>query len=153
MRAAVFDLEPSDRKQLAEHFAQLDSPWGDSATDAVRGVAADIKNDIRAGQSLSRPCAGCHGKDGNSIKEGVPSLAGLQAEYFIPALKSYLQGNRRGAAIMKNFKLSLSKRDIKQLAAFFAVQKREVSPLGRRLNANDASDALPACPVRMRPIW
>lgn len=142
MRAAVFDLEPNERRQLAEHFATLDSPWGNSTSDSPRSAAADNQKDIRAGQSLSRPCAGCHGKDGNSIKEGVPSLAGLQPEYFVPALKSYLQGKRRGAAIMKNFKLSLSKRDIKQLAAFFAVQNRDVSPLGHRLKSSDASDEL-----------
>lgn len=146
MRAAVFDLEPNERRQLAEHFAKLESSWKPKTLNAQqngdRSIAKDNSRDIRAGQSLSTPCAGCHGKDGNSIKEGVPSLAGLQAEYFIPALNSYLQGKRQGAAIMKNFKLSLSKRDIRQLAAFFAAQKRQRSPLGPRLKAADASDEL-----------
>ena len=142
MHAAVFDLEANDRQQLAEHFSKLDASWKDNTASALRGSNVDSAHDIRIGQVLSRPCAGCHGKDGNSIKEGVPSLAGLQAEYFIPALKSYLQGKRQGAAIMKNFKLSLSQRDIRQLAAFFSVQKRQRSPLGNRLNPNDASDEL-----------
>jgi len=140
MRAAVFDLEVNERQQLAEHFAQLDSTWKDKTTP--RGNKVDKARDIRNGQALSRPCAGCHGDDGNSIKEGVPSLAGLHPAYFIPAVKSYLQGKRKGAAIMKNFKLSLSERDIAQLAAFFAAQKRQRSPLGERLKASDASDAL-----------
>ncbi len=138
MRAAVFDLEVSERQQLAEHFAQLNTTWKNQTERPLRISRADKKRDIRAGQALSRPCAGCHGNDGNSHKNGVPSLAGLQAEYFIPALESYLQGKRRGAAIMKNFKLSLSQRDIKQLAAFFAVQKRQRSPLGKHLKASDA---------------
>lgn len=142
MRAAVFDLEVAERHQLAEHYAQLDSRWASKVVRTPRGSAEDNARDIRAGKTLSQPCAGCHGKDGNSIKEGVPSLAGLQPEYFIPALKSYLQGKRQGAAIMKNFKLSLSQRDIRRLAAFFAAQKRQRSPLGKRLNAADASDAL-----------
>ncbi|MCF6337850.1 MAG: c-type cytochrome [Gammaproteobacteria bacterium] len=142
MRAAVFDLEVSERQQLAEHFAQLNTAWRSQTNRPLRISRANKIRDIRAGQALSRPCAGCHGEDGNSRKEGVPSLAGLQAEYFIPALESYLQGKRRGAAIMKNFKLSLSQRDIKQLAAFFAVQKRQRSPLGNHLKASDASDAL-----------
>ena len=146
MRAAVFDLEASDRQQLAEHFSKHDSQWKNKASnpqqnDDQNGQQSN-KRDIRAGQTLSKPCAGCHGNDGNSIKEGVPSLAGLQPEYFIPALQSYLQGKRQGAAIMKNFKLSLRKREIKQLAAFFAAQKRQRSPLGNRLNASDASDEL-----------
>lgn len=142
MRAAVFDLEVSERQQLAEHFAQLNATWKNRTDRPLRISKADKIRDIRAGQALSRPCVSCHGKDGNSNKEGVPSLAGLQTEYFIPALESYLQGKRRGAAIMKNFKLSLSQRDIKQLAAFFAMQKRQRSPLGKHLKASDASDAL-----------
>jgi len=142
MRAAVFDLEVSERRQLARHFSRLDSAWKDKTGKPPRTSKSNKIRDIRAGQTLSRPCAGCHGTDGNSSKEGVPSLAGLQPDYFIPALKSYLQGRRRGAAIMKNFKLSLSQHDITQLAAFFAVQKRQRSPLGKRLKASDASDAL-----------
>ncbi len=142
MRAAVFDLDVAQRHQLARHYAGLNSPWKKTAPQPTSGKNAEQTRDIRAGKALSRPCAGCHGKDGNSIKEGVPSLAGLQAEYFIPALKSYLQGTRQGAAIMKNFKLSLSERDIRQLAAYFAVQKRQRSPLGKRLKASEASDKL-----------
>lgn len=146
MRAAVFDLEVSDRQQLAEYFSNRDSRWknktSSSQQNGDQNDSQNNKRDIRAGQALSKPCAGCHGNDGNSIKEGVPSLAGLQPEYFIPALKSYLQGKRQGAAIMKNFKLSLRKREIRQLAAFFAAQKRQQSPLGNRLKASDASDEL-----------
>lgn len=140
MRTAVFDLDASERQQLAEHFAQLKTPWKASAI--TRSSSTDKQHDIRVGKTLSRPCAGCHGKDGNSLKEGVPSLAGLQPEYFIPSLKSYLQGKRQGAAIMKNFKLSLSKQDIRQLAAYYSVQKRQRSPLGKQHNASEASDKL-----------
>jgi len=142
MRAAVFDLEVSERQQLAEHFAQLDSVWKNQANRPRHVNRANKIRNIRAGQTLSRPCAGCHGSDGNSSNDGVPSLAGLQPEYFIPALESYLQGKRQGEAIMKNFKLSLNQRDIKQLAAFFAAQKRQHSPLGKHLKASDASDSL-----------
>lgn len=142
MRAAVFDLGANERQQLAEHFSKLDSRWKNNTSSSKPNDKQNNNQDIHAGQALSKPCAGCHGEDGNSIKEGVPSLAGLQPEYFIPALKSYLQGTRQGAAIMKNFKLSLSQSEIKQLAAFFAAQKRQRSPLGNRLKASDASDEL-----------
>ena len=129
MRTAVFDLEVDERQQLAEHFAGLTTPWkrgaeGGQVTGGRPGARA-----IRAGKNLSRQCAGCHGSDGNSIKAGIPSLAGLQPSYFVPSLKSYLSGARRGAAIMKNFKLSLSQEDIQNLAAYFAVQQRKQSKL------------------------
>jgi cytochrome c553 len=142
MRTAVFDLDVDERHQLAEHFAQLDSPWKANRARTKNAGAADKQQAIRAGKALSRPCTSCHGNDGNSIKEGVPSLAGLQPEYFIPALKSYLNGERKGAAIMKNFKLSLREREIRQLAAYFAAQKRIRSPLGTRHKASEANDEL-----------
>ena len=142
MRQAVLDLEVSDRQELAEHFAQLKTPWKGGAQSSKANTKQAKPKAVRAGQALSKPCAGCHGKDGNSTKAGVPSLAGLQPAYFIPALKAYLMGERRGAAIMKNFKLSLSQQDINNLAAYFSVQQRLRSPLGGKLNPADASDAL-----------
>lgn len=133
MRSAVFDLEVEDRQQLAEHFASLTTPWSGGAENGHAASGRPDARAIRAGQSISRQCAGCHGADGNSVKAGVPSLAGLQPAYFIPSLKSYLSGARRGAAIMKNFKLSLSQQDIQNLAAYFAVQQRKPSKLGAAL--------------------
>lgn len=142
MRQAVFDLEVNERQDLAEHFAQLKTTWKGGAENGKTSTKHPNPKAMRAGQTLSKPCAGCHGKDGNSIRAGVPSLAGLQPAYFIPALKAYLTGKRRGAAIMKNFKLSLSQQDINNLAAYFSVQQRLRSPLGGKLNPAEASDAL-----------
>jgi len=73
---------------------------------------------------------------------GVPSLAGLQPVYFVPAVKAYLSGKRRGAAIMKNFKLSLSNNDINNLAAYYSVQQRQRSPLSAIVQTITPSDAL-----------
>lgn len=142
MRQAVFDLEVGERMELAEHFAQLKTPWKGGAENNRTNAKQPKPKAVRAGQALSKPCTGCHGNDGNSIRAGAPSLAGLQPAYFVSALKAYLTGERRGAAIMKNFKLSLSQQDINNLAAYFSVQQRLRSPLGDKLDPADASDAL-----------
>ena len=151
MRQAVMELSVEQRLELANYYARLETPWkgglDGSGTNNVRQKYQVVtQKSISAGKALSKPCEGCHGVDGNSVKAGVPSLAGLQPAYFIPALKAYLSGARRGAAIMKNFKLALSENDIQNLAAYFSVQQRNRSPLTEKLQKTVPSEALaPRC--------
>lgn len=142
MRQAVLDLNAEQRHELANYFANLKTPWKGGKDSQGAGPHSPDDRAIQTGESLSRPCNSCHGSDGNSVKLGVPSLAGLKPEYFVPALKAYLDGERHGAAIMKNFKLSLTNRDIHNLAAYYSVQKRIRSPLGKNLLKTTPSDAL-----------
>ncbi len=142
MRQAIFDVDVAERHELANYYSSLTTKWkGGSKSKQTHAQQASPEN-IHAGQALSKPCAGCHGIDGNSIKAGVPSLAGLQPVYFVPAVKAYLSGKRRGAAIMKNFKLSLTNNDINNLAAFYSAQQRQRSPLTTTLQTVAPSDAL-----------
>ncbi len=147
MRQAIFDVDVAERQKLANYYSKLTTKWkggsGHKQTNSQQANAPQInQNNINAGRTLSKPCAGCHGVDGNSIKTGVPSLAGLQPVYFVPAVKAYLSGKRRGAAIMKNFKLSLSNNDINNLAAYYSVQQRQRSPLSAASQTIVPSDAL-----------
>ena len=147
MRQAVFDIDVAERQELANYYSKLTTQWKGGSesqqTDDRQNDSPQInQNKLRAGQALSKPCSGCHGTDGNSIKTGVPSLAGLQPAYFVPALKAYLSGARRGSAIMKNFKLSLSNADIDNLAAYYSKQKRLRSPLSAAVQKIVPSDAL-----------
>lgn len=145
MRQAVFDLDVEQRHALADYFANSKARWKDGK-ETESAERAPSPEAIRAGKAISRSCESCHGKDGNSVKTGVPSLAGLQPEYFVPAIKDYLTGRRKGAAIMKNFKLSLSEKDLRNLAAYYSVQQRKKSPLGADLLKTEPSDALvPRC--------
>jgi cytochrome c553 len=142
MRQATFDIDVAERQELANYYSKLTTKWkGGSKSQKTHTREASPKS-IRAGQALSKPCAGCHGTDGNSIKTGVPSLAGLQPVYFVPAVKAYLSGKRRGAAIMKNFKLSLSNTDINNLAAYYSAQNRLRSPLSASVQTITPSNAL-----------
>jgi cytochrome c553 len=68
-------------------------------------------------------CAACHGPDGNKPSDPTqPILAGQHYDYLVRALTDYKIG-RRNNAIMKGFAAQLSKKDIEDLAAWFASQK------------------------------
>ena len=68
-------------------------------------------------------CAACHGADGNKPSDPTqPVLAGQHADYLARALTDYKIG-RRNNPIMKGFAGQLSKKEIEDLAAWFASQK------------------------------
>jgi cytochrome c553 len=68
-------------------------------------------------------CAACHGADGNKPSDPTqPVLAGQHEDYLARALTDYKIG-RRNNPIMKGFAATLSKKDIEDLAAWFASQK------------------------------
>jgi cytochrome c553 len=68
-------------------------------------------------------CAACHGPDGNKPSDPTqPILAGQHYDYLVRALTDYKIG-RRNNPIMKGFAGQLSKKDIEDLAAWFASQK------------------------------
>ena len=147
MRQAIFDVDAEKRHELATYFSNSKAKWKGGIESGVNRIGrTPDPSAIRAGKAISRSCSSCHGTDGNSVKTGVPSLAGLQPEYFVPAIKDYLNGRRKGAAIMKNFKLSLSEKDLNNLAAYYSVQQRQRSPLGSKVQNVAPSDKLaPRC--------
>lgn len=123
MRDSVVALTDAERLSVAEHYTKLDTPWK-GVENAKPASAGHIdKRAVAAGKRIVRQCTSCHGGKGISTRPGVPNLAGLQPDYFKRSLRSYLSGERVGADIMKNFKYSLSKRDIDNLAAYVASLK------------------------------
>ena len=89
---------------------------------AVAGTAQAA--DPKAGQAkAAQICAACHGPDGNKPSDPTqPILAGQHYDYLVRALTDY-QSGKRGNAIMKGFAGALSKKEIEDLAAWFASQK------------------------------
>ena len=75
-----------------------------------------------AGKEKSKPCAACHGPDGNSTTPDFPKLAGQHYDYLVKALKDYKSGARKNA-IMAPQTANLSQRDIADLAAFYSQQQ------------------------------
>ena len=74
-----------------------------------------------AGKEKSRPCAACHGADGNSPAPSFPKIAGQHYDYLLKALQDYKSGARKNA-IMAPQVANLNQRDFQDLAAFFSAQ-------------------------------
>ena len=80
--------------------------------------------DLEAGKKkAAEVCAACHGPEGNKpLDPTQPVLAGQHEDYLARALTDYKIG-RRNNPIMKGFASQLSKKEIEDLAAWFARQK------------------------------
>jgi cytochrome c553 len=74
-----------------------------------------------AGREKSRPCAACHGPDGNSPSPEFPRIAGQHYDYLVRSLQEYRKGLRKNA-IMQPQAVNLTDRDIRDLAAFYSRQ-------------------------------
>jgi len=90
----------------------------------MAGLAA--AQNAQRGAELSKPCAACHGADGNSVAPNFPRLAGQHEDYLVHTLRAYRSGGRKNA-IMASQIGSLSDQDFRDLAAFYARQKGSLS--------------------------
>ncbi len=123
MKSIALALNEHDIVDVAAYYSQLNTAWKGATPPPAPKVRRFDKTTIAVGQSSSRPCDSCHGNDGNSTRAGVPSLAGLQPEYFTKALNAYFSGERSDP-IMSVFKESLDRQEIKTMAAYYASQQR-----------------------------
>jgi cytochrome c553 len=82
--------------------------------------------DMAAGKEKAALCAACHGPDGNTpIAPEYPKLAGQPADYIAKALRDYQSGARKNP-LMAPMVQSLTKKDIKNVAAYFASLKGDL---------------------------
>ena len=86
--------------------------------------------DAERGRGLAAACTVCHGEDGNTAGEGMPTLAGQDARYFIKAMKAYQAGGRQDQSMREALE-PLSDDDLTDLAAFYAAQE----PIRRNVRA------------------
>jgi len=90
--------------------------------------------DVLPGSKKAEYCAGCHGADGNSQLTDYPILAGQTARYLYLQLKDYKAGLRK-SDMMTPAVQPLSKKDMLDLAAYFAAQR----PKGPRISKGEGS--------------
>lgn len=72
-------------------------------------------------RTLAATCMSCHGPGGKS-QGAIPSLAGLQADYFVKSMKDFKAGTR-AASIMKRHANGYTDAEIEAMAAYFASLK------------------------------
>jgi cytochrome c553 len=75
--------------------------------------------DIAAGEVKAELCVGCHGENGVSITENIPSLAGQQDQFIQWQLVFFRAGTRKNEA-MQPIIGELTNEDIRNLGAYFA---------------------------------
>jgi cytochrome c553 len=117
----------------------------------LTATAAPFGN-IKAGQAKSSTCAACHGADGNSVNPQWPKLAGQHPRYIYEQLQDFKQ-KARVNAIMNAQAADLSKQDMRDLAAYFSVQRTSPGSagahkpwLGERIyRGGVAARGVPAC--------
>jgi cytochrome c553 len=82
-------------------------------------AAATAQDARRGGELAADRCTTCHGVDGRSRKEGIPSLAGQPPLFIVTQMILFREGIRHVPA-MQEFAAGLPDRDIEDLAAHFA---------------------------------
>lgn len=80
------------------------------------------------GYAKAMTCSACHGVTGHSRSDAVPILAGMAPAYFKKAIEDYAAG-KRPSAEMEPFAKQVKILGVEELAAFFAGQSREATPV------------------------
>ena len=75
--------------------------------------------DVAAGKAKAEICAGCHGDNGISQTDNIPSLAG-QPDQFIQWQLVYFRAGSRKNEQMQPIVEQLNNDDIRNLGAYFA---------------------------------
>ncbi|GAW95116.1 cytochrome c [Colwellia marinimaniae] len=173
MAPMAANLSDADMADLAAHFSGLPSANEQAAASASTGSSAETApssaavagnvevlsstpaaaiyaGNVAAGKNKAVACAACHGADGNSPAPMYPSLAGQSANYLAKQLADFKSGARKDP-VMAGMVAALSKEDINDLAAFFAVQSTnagtgESNEAGHKLYfGGDAKKGVTAC--------
>lgn len=102
---------------LVGSLLALPSPtW---ATEVSRSASSPQEQHTRV---LAASCAACHGTNGNS-QDITPTLAGLDAGYFITQMLAFKNGGR-SSTVMHHHAKGLSADEINELAVYFSQQDR-----------------------------
>ena len=94
---------------------------------ALAGPAAAGPMD-QPGYGKAMTCSACHGITGHSRSDAVPILAGMAPAYFKTAIEDYATG-KRPSAEMEPFAKQVKVLGVEEIAAFFAGQRREATPV------------------------
>ncbi|HEY5636245.1 MAG TPA: c-type cytochrome [Burkholderiales bacterium] len=81
----------------------------------------------RAAPERAKPCAACHGADGNSVLPGIPSIAG-QPKVFIENLLVLTREGLRGSPTMQTLMHGVKDAEIRELAAYFSALPARSTP-------------------------
>lgn len=135
---AELKLKPEQIADVSAYYASFKTSWkGAEVGNKSNSVpmVSFSQDAVKAGSTIASRCNSCHGENRSTNRnEVIPVLAAMAPEYLIPAFKSYFNG-KRNHAVMKIFGSSINEEEIKQLAAYFAVQPPLNRPRSGKGNA------------------
>jgi cytochrome c553 len=85
----------------------------------LAGVVGAHAADLEAGKKKAELCAGCHGENGISQMENIPSLAGQPDQFIQWQLVFFRSGTRKNEQ-MQPIVEQINNEDIRNLGAYFA---------------------------------
>ena len=100
------------RRVLLNYFLTL-------MLSAGAGAAVQAADPVAAGKEKAALCGSCHGDNGISQTENIPSLAG-QPDQFIQWQLVFFRGGARKNALMQPIAEQISNEDIRTLGAYYA---------------------------------
>ena len=74
---------------------------------------------IATGKMIGNTCASCHGTHGKSFDEYMPSLAGIDRQQLIKAMRDY-RDDHRVSVVMNRIAKGYSDPEIEAVAEFFS---------------------------------
>jgi cytochrome subunit of sulfide dehydrogenase len=83
---------------------------------------------IRSGAALGQPCAGCHGTNGHSAGDSMPSIAGLSNRYLLKAMLDFKR-DLRPSTIMGRIARGYSDQELATLSAYFGAIQWKSAPV------------------------
>jgi cytochrome c553 len=86
---------------------------------AAIGIGPAGAADIEAGKQKAELCAGCHGENGVSQTENIPSLAGEPDQFIQWQLVFFRSGSRKNE-LMQPIVEQINNDDVRNLGAYFA---------------------------------
>ena len=106
-----------------------------AALAAAVSVLAAAPGAARAAGPLDDPgfakvitCAACHGANGNSASDMMPTISALDPAYFKRQIENYAAG-KRPSPEMEPYAKEIQFLGLDQIAAYFAAQKRVPTPI------------------------
>lgn len=143
MKQVVEAMQPDEIRDVSAYYASLDTPWQGGAIRQAQPLAYD-QQAVARGRSAAMVCNACHGPEHRLSKSDVPSLAGMQPDYFLPALRSYFSGERndRFMSLLEYQLKGISERD---LAAYYAAQQLPKLATGRAHATRQGERAAMSC--------
>jgi cytochrome c553 len=102
-----------------ETVMRIGLTWMLSVVALVFGSPAHAA-DLAAGKEKAELCAGCHGENGISQTENIPSLAG-QPDQFVQWQLVFFRSGARKNELMQPVVEQINNEDIRNLGAYFAL--------------------------------